>query len=84
MRTFLLIVLISEVSVTPTKIRYIQALGGVWNIKITFFTCSVEKGMLRFCHICEQARAANVKWIFPDVKISTFYYEIETALDSVN
>lgn len=40
MQMFLLIVLISEVSVTPTKIRYIQALGGVWYIRVTFFTCS--------------------------------------------
>lgn len=72
MQMLLLIVLISEVSVTPTKIRYIQALGGVWNIKITFFTCSVEGRMLRFCHICEQARAADVKWDFSGFKNKHF------------
>lgn len=40
MQMFLLVVLISEVSVTPTVIRYIRALAGAWYTRIMFSTCN--------------------------------------------
>lgn len=73
MQMFLLIVLISEVGVILTKIRHIQALGGVWYIRAAFLHAVIlSRGMLRFCQICEQARAADVKWNFSRFKNKHF------------